>query len=112
MGKSSPTASLTFFITSTPNLALFSNEPPYMSFLKFVKGDRNCDIKYPAEPSISTESNPDIFALYAAFAKSSSIVLISSILNSLGVSFVSFDATGEGATGCFPMKKDEAYRPA
>ena len=38
-------ASVTAFMQRFMNLILFSSEPPYSSFLWFVYGDRNCDMR-------------------------------------------------------------------
>src|SRR5690242_17059656 len=49
-GYSSGHTDLTASITSSKNLILFSNDPPYSSVRKLLAGDRNSLIRYPCAP--------------------------------------------------------------
>ena len=87
-GKSGPTASLTLLMTARGNRHLFSQLPPYSSSRRLVVGERNWQIRYPAEPSISTASKPAFLARTAASAHFSSTSWISATVMARGVSLV------------------------
>ena len=61
-----------------PNRMRPASSPPYPSVRRFVFSARNCEIKYPAEPQISTASKPAAFVSAAARAKPAMMTAISS----------------------------------
>ncbi len=89
----------------------FSSDPPYSSVRLLLNSDRNCVIRYPCAPWISTKSHPASFARRAPWPYASMMPLISSTDNSRGISITVGSGIADGATGRMPDVCDDACRP-